>query len=109
MTRFKRFAIDRQMTGTQPRLMKPKEIHDLLLSFLVRGLGFWLLYQAFTSGYYVSVGNDEIRMTLSPDQTPNPSRPDWWMLFFFLWQLIPAIYFIFGAPPFLKWATRKRD
>ena len=88
--------------------MKPKEIHDSLLSLLVRGLGFWLLYGTLIGS---SLDNIEksIYLTFWPDRTPNPEVPQWSSLYFFVVQLLPAIYLIAGAPPFLKWATRKRD
>jgi hypothetical protein len=41
-----------------------------------------------------------------------PSPPfhlDSSLLFYLVFRVIAAAYFILGAPPFLKWATRKSD
>ena len=84
--------------------MKAKEIHDLLLSLLVRGLGFWLLYGALVGGPLDGI-EKSIYLTFAPDRTPNPDVPQWGDIYYFVVQLLPAIYLITGAPPFPKWAT----
>lgn len=83
--------------------MKPKEIHDYLLSLFIRSLGIWVLYlsldnlNAVENGIYVLF-------------VPNPPREwDWADLYFLAVRVLAAAYFILGAPPFLKWATRSRD
>jgi hypothetical protein len=87
--------------------MKPKEIHDLLLSLLVRGLGFWLLYQ-FWDNFIGLV--EMILDSFSP--TASDHRTAYQITYNFVEfaaKIGVAAYLILGAPPFLKWATRKRD
>jgi hypothetical protein len=77
--------------------MKIKEIHDCLLSLFIRGIGVWLLYGAVPRAtdlvYHFS------------DNDFNWARI-WWNLLFLIVDIAIAAYFILGAPPFLKWATR---
>lgn len=86
--------------------MKPKEIHDLLLSLFIRGLGFWVLYLS-TDTFFTIV--DHVTALLSPDRDMH--RPMWAFESDAIWmaaKLAVAAYLILGAPPFLKWATRDR-
>ncbi len=82
--------------------MKTKEIHDYLLSLFIRGLGIWVLYLSLDNLY--NVANDIYQLFV-----PGPSRHwDWGDLYFLGVRLLIAAYFILGAPPFLKLATREK-
>jgi hypothetical protein len=86
--------------------MKPKEIHDLLLSLLVRGLGIWMLYSFFVQGSIDGMVSDFLYLfSGAKDMNLGGMRDDYirWIA-----QFGAAVYLILGAPPFLKWATRER-
>ena len=88
---------------TTSRDMKIKEIHDYLLSLLIRSLGIWVLYLSLDN--LTNVASD-IYLAFVPDP---PRHPDWSDVYFLGVKLLMAAYFILGAPPFLKWATREKD
>ena len=86
--------------------MKPKEIHDLLLSLLCRGLGFWLLYLYMP---YLIDFTDQIQNEFLPDPSQHRSAYDLiYGVIEFAVKIAIAAYFILGAPPFLKRATQTR-
>ena len=84
--------------------MKIKEIHDYSLSLFIRGLGVWLLYQYLP--FVTTFVDDFSRFVKPPD-----SRWTYlgWDLVYFIVRLVIAGYFILGAPPFLRWATRDKN
>jgi hypothetical protein len=87
--------------------MKAKEIHDLLLSLLIRGLGFWMLY-GLLPNYYDVLGH--LHDWFYPSKVETGSVVDMAAsIFYLVMNSLPAIYFILGAPPLLKWATRKKE
>ena len=82
--------------------MTAKEIHDHLLSLFIRGLGVWLLYIALSSESIFPFLDSLYRhFTIGAG-----SDVEWEDLFFVFVRLLVAAYFILGAPPFLKSATR---
>ena len=84
--------------------MTAKEIHDNLLSLFIRGLGVWLLYLALSTENFISFWD-----TLYRHFTPGADTTvDWEALFIIFVHLLVAAYFILGAPPFLKAATRDK-
>lgn len=83
--------------------MKVKDIHDYLLSLFVRGLGFWLLYLSIDR---LTTVVSDIDLAIHP--SPYKS-PDWSDILYLAVKVATAAYFILGAPPFLKWATRGQD
>ena len=88
-------------------VMKPKEIHDLLLSLFLRGLGIWILYSAVEHVYEFvhSIARFCFPATYSSPGLSGVVEP----LLYLLVKVLLAAYFILGAPPFLKWSTRNRD
>jgi len=89
--------------------MNFKEIHYYLLSLLVRGLGFWLLF-ALT----VAV-NDFAAEVIKWFQNDGnyyampPKEPMVTAGLLLIVRIAVSVYFILGAPPLLSLATKDRE
>ena len=81
--------------------MKAKEIHYYLLSLFIRGLGIWTLYLGIGE-----LPQDAYQFLAAPHFPPGFDFPSFYIVAF---RFLVAVYFILGAPPFLKLATRDKD
>jgi hypothetical protein len=85
-------------------IMRPREIQYYLLSLFVRGLGFWLLYDA---AHTFEAALDSLYLYFFPTN-PETMVQVIGQLFELAVKLVPAVYFIAGAPPLLKKATQEK-
>jgi hypothetical protein len=86
--------------------MNVKEVHDHVVSLFFRCFGVWLLYLAVEN--FISIAGDFIYV-IFPHETLTPAQhwADLRSVLLFLAKLLAAAYFLLGAPPFLRWATKK--